>query len=383
MFMAGAMCIVLFSAHRSFPSEVQGLDYWALGALTLVLAAIVFSLRNAFPGWLVPICGNSLLFWAIGFSMIGTQKFYGRPPGWRLFHLVWLAGMACIGWWLLVKPDFLARVAAFSLALSIFYVVQLALIVRHGERHFSSYFFGLLMSIQVVVVLARGASALYFGAASIDLLRVGPFQTVYLAVSNFMSLLLTVGFMTVATRRLQTLLEQRSNLDPLTGVLNRRGFGAIYAQQAARMKRALQPMTLLSIDLDHFKSINDRFGHAMGDRVLMHAASRIGQALRETDHVARFGGEEFVVLLPDTAMDRAQRVALRIQASLREGRDGGLPEYTASIGVACQVSADDKLDDILSLADAALYRAKADGRDRIETAVQAVAPAMAWQGSLG
>jgi diguanylate cyclase (GGDEF)-like protein len=368
MLMAGAMSIVLFSAHRSFPSEVKGLGYWALGSLTLMLSAILFGLRGFFPNAVVLLCANAALFWAIGFSMIGTQKFYGRAPGWLLFHLVWGIGMACVGWWLLGEPNFDARVAVFSFFVSIFYLVQLGLIVRHGERHFSTYFFGSLMLIQASAVIARGVAALHDGGGSVDLESGGPFLAVYVAISNFMSLLLTVGFMTVATRRLQILLEKRSNLDPLTSALNRRGFAEIYAQEKARMQRDLQPMTFLSVDLDYFKSINDSFGHAVGDSVLVHAANTIRNALRATDHMARFGGEEFVVLLPETDKDIAHVIAERIQSSLRGAPSDGLPAFTVSIGISCQTTPEETLDAVLVRADAALYRAKEGGRDRIEVA---------------
>jgi len=179
--------------------------------------------------------------------------------------------------------------------------------------------------------------------------------------------------MTVATRRLQTILERRSTLDPLTQVLNRRGFADIYAKEHALMRRESTFMTMLSIDLDYFKKINDCHGHAAGDRVLIDVAAVIGKALRASDHVARFGGEEFIVLLPATGIDRAQHIGERIQAALRLPRTD-VPAYTVSIGIACQITADEDLDGILVRADKALYRAKENGRDRIEVATDAPVP---------
>ncbi|GGC63262.1 GGDEF domain-containing protein [Undibacterium terreum] len=367
MLMLGAMSIVLYSAHRSFPSEVRGLGFWALGALTMMFASIFFALQGILPTKLVLLIGNALLFWAVGFAMIGTQQFYGRAPSWLLLHAVWLVGMAGIAWWLLARPDLNARIAVFSACISLLYLVQLGLIVFYGERHFSTWFFGALMLVQVTTILARGVAA-GAGGNSVNLQELGLFQIIYICVSNFMSLLLTVGFMTVATRRLQVLLEQRSNLDPLTSVLNRRGFALAYAQHRARMQRSLQPMSFMSIDLDHFKSINDRFGHAAGDEVLMHAASTITKALRGSDHLARFGGEEFIVLLPATEKDTAYVIAERIRAAVHHTAPDGLPPYTISIGIACQRIPDETMDAVLVRADAALYRAKTGGRDRIEMA---------------
>jgi diguanylate cyclase (GGDEF)-like protein len=384
--MGGAMSVVLFSAYKSFPDEIQGLQYWAGGLLLLVTAAILFALRHGpLPREIAVLGANCFLIWGVGLSMIGTQKFYGRKPSWWLIHLIWVAGMAGMVYWLLVRPSFAFRIASYSLLVSTFYATQVVLIYRHGERHFSTWFFGLLMTMQTLVVMTRGVLALASGNGHGDLMQPGPFQSIYLATGNFMALLLTVGFMTVATRRLQTILERRSTLDPLTQVLNRRGFADVYARERALLRREGGQMTMLSIDLDFFKLINDRHGHATGDRVLIDVAKVIGKVLRGSDHLARFGGEEFVVLLPDAGEELACNVAERIQLALRlprvpsaeasppsaKNRPPALPAYTVSIGIATQNDANEDLDGILMRADKALYSAKEHGRDRIEVAEHA------------
>lgn len=222
------------------------------------------------------------------------------------------------------------------------------------------------MLVQAGVVLARGVAALAHGGASVDLMVAGTNASIYLAVANFMALLLSVAFMMLATRRLQTILERRSTHDPLTQVLNRRGFGDAYLREKARLRRHRRPLALLSIDLDYFKSINDSHGHAVGDQVLTHVAGLISSVLRESDCVARFGGEEFIVLMPDTAPHHAIKVAERICYLLRHAERRALPACTVSIGVACQASEHEELEQLLSRADAALYQAKENGRDRIE-----------------
>ena len=201
-----------------------------------------------------------------------------------------------------------------------------------------------------------------------EALRSGPLVNVFMALASFMSLMLAVAFLMMAMRRLQGILEERSTHDPLTGVLNRRGFDIFYAKQRVQLGRDGRPLSLMSIDLDHFKAINDRYGHVMGDRVLVQIASVIGQALRESDYVARFGGEEFVVLLPDAEVPRAMMVAERIRDALRTGWDDQLPPCTVSIGIGTHVSREESLDSLLARTDAALYRAKQNGRDRVELA---------------
>ncbi|MTV40194.1 diguanylate cyclase [Duganella radicis] len=366
--MAGAMSVVLYSAHLSFPKEIQGMREWSFGLLLLVAGAMFYNLGDS--TYIPKMCANSVLIWALGFMLIGTEKFYELRPSWMLFHGIWLVSMLTIGYWLIFVPNFSYRVAAFSYLASIFYLRLIYLIWKHGEPHFSTRFFRALMIVQALVVLTRGVLASINGEAHINLLAIGPFQSIYLATGHFMILLMTVGFMTVCTRRLQTILERRSTLDPLTEVLNRRGFADIYAKEHALMRREGTFMTMLNIDIDYFKKINDCHGHAVGDRVLIDVAQVIAKALRASDHLARFGGEEFVVLLPATGLDRALHITERIQTALRAPRPD-VPSYTVSVGVACQTSAEESLDGILVRADKALYCAKERGRDRYEIAPDA------------
>jgi diguanylate cyclase (GGDEF)-like protein len=365
--MAGAMSIVLFSAYRSFPPEVRGLGHWALGMVSLTLTGVVLCSQGVIPEAPMLFMANSTLLWCAGLMLIGTQKFYGRKPSWWWLALAWAIGMGCLIGWYVITQHYALRVAVFSLLTLSFYLPQLLLIVRHGERHFSSWFFGALLLVQSLVLLLRAVVAMAGGAGTSNASN-GPMQSIFLLTANFMTLLMAVGFMAVATRRLQTVMEHRSNSDPLTGVLNRRGFAAAYGREVALMKRHAKPMTLLSIDLDFFKAINDKYGHAVGDQVLVHAARSTVSALREIDHVARFGGEEFIVLLPETTAERALVVAQRIQALLCASRGDEVPAYTVSIGIACQSAPDEGMEKVMARADTALYRAKAAGRDRSEVA---------------
>ncbi|WP_300749598.1 GGDEF domain-containing protein [Janthinobacterium sp.] len=367
--MTVAMSVVMFAAQRSFPPDVQGLREWGGGMLTLVVSSALFALRGlVMPEILLPLA-NTVFLWGMGRVLIGTQKFYGVRPNWRLFHAVWLLGLLVMVVWLHWRPDFAMRVALMSFLVLVLNLAQLLVIVRHGERHLSTTFFATLSLLQVLSVLHRGVTALQ-GGAGVDLVQGGRYHDLYLTVMAFLTLLLPVGFMTVATRRLQLLLEQRSNLDPLTSVLNRRGFADAHARESARLQRSGLPLAVMSIDLDFFKAINDAHGHAVGDLVLVDVAGVITAALRAGDFVARFGGEEFVVLLPDTDMERATLIAQRIRQVLHQPRPSDamdLPRYTVSIGIASQHGSGEPLDAMLLRSDRALYRAKQAGRDRIET----------------
>jgi diguanylate cyclase (GGDEF)-like protein len=378
LFTTTLTCLVLaaamFSVHLSFRREVAGVGHWACGLAALVAAGMLFLLRGALPDALALPIANVFLMWGIGLSMIGTRRFFGEPGGWAIFHAAWLLEQAAVLWWLLVEPNFPHRAAAFSFAVSVFYVDQLRLVWRHRAPHFTSWFFGALLGAQVLNTLTRGVAALFMDADAANLLHRSTLANGYLALANFMALLMTVAFLMLATRKLQQILEQRSTHDPLTGVLNRRGFLQFFSRVRARQQRSDVPLSLMVIDLDHFKAINDQFGHAHGDEVLVHVASVIMGAARQCDYVARFGGEEFVVLMPDTALTQAQQLALRIQSLLRDRHRPGETACTVSIGIAAQHAANESLDSLFSRADMALYRAKANGRNRAEVAA---APSLA------
>lgn len=367
--MAAAMSVVMYSCHRSFPKEIKGLGDWSFALVLMVVAVVLFSFQGG--SFKLLLAANAFMVWGLGYMMVSTERFFNLRPSWWLFHAVWAAVMACLAYWMFVRTSFTNRVAAFSFLTVIYHARQIFLLWRYGGRHFSNWFFACLILFESVVVVLRGALALTTGNDDVNLNTAGGFQNLYLATAHFMVLLMTVGFIGVSTRRFQTILERRSTLDPLTATLNRRGFADIYIKENALMRRENTLMTMLNIDIDYFKKINDSHGHAVGDRVLIDVAKMIGKALRVSDHIARFGGEEFVVLLPNTGLEQALQITQRIQEALREPR-AGIPAYTVSIGVACQASADESLDGILVRADKALYRAKEKGRNRYEIAPAAV-----------
>jgi diguanylate cyclase (GGDEF)-like protein len=151
--------------------------------------------------------------------------------------------------------------------------------------------------------------------------------------------------------------------DPLTGIGNRRAFdralGSLLARAGVRC-------TLALIDLDHFKEVNDRSSHLAGDRVLQRVAGVLKQASRRTDLAARFGGDEFAIVFSDADLDAASIVCERIRAAIERHADDGSPPVTISIGLA-ECAAGEVAESLLQRADAALYRAKADGRNRVAT----------------
>ncbi len=167
-------------------------------------------------------------------------------------------------------------------------------------------------------------------------------------------------------------LEVMANTDPLTAVLNRRALTERLASELERVRRYETQVSVLLIDIDHFKRVNDNYGHLVGDDVLMDVGALLQRAVRSVDVVARYGGEEFVIVLPETGLTGATTFADRIRELVEEhtfAHAGGSDlRLTASIGVASYPSPGlETVEDLLAKADQALYRAKAEGRNRVRT----------------
>jgi diguanylate cyclase (GGDEF)-like protein len=222
------------------------------------------------------------------------------------------------------------------------------------------------------------AAALYFNlkAAMISEATLITY-VVYVAVAMGMAF----GFFWMTTATLSSMLEQIASTDPLTRLFNRRAFRSWCEMELERSQRRKRPFSLLMVDLDHFKQINDQFGHNTGDVALCAAVEQMQDSIRGIDILGRWGGEEFVVLLPGASMEAALVIAERVRANVGTvtvgesgrlhriqevlGNPKDMRHLTVSLGVASYRGKGDKMDEIVKRADEALYSAKANGRNRV------------------
>ncbi len=175
-----------------------------------------------------------------------------------------------------------------------------------------------------------------------------------------------VELLATRNRLLVDRLVAEARMDNLTGLLNRRGFAERAAAELARSRREASWLGVATFDLDHFKAINDEYGHEIGDQVLIKVSEFFRAEMRESDVLARMGGEEFTALLPGDSSEQAGALAERVRARLEASEDSGLPSVTVSAGVVSAIGPAD-LDALLRDADLALYEAKFTGRNRTVT----------------
>jgi diguanylate cyclase (GGDEF)-like protein len=220
---------------------------------------------------------------------------------------------------------------------------------------------------------AARARAIEVGADEVLHKPIHPFE-LRLRLRAMLRIQHLAGELHLANRRLRLL----ARTDDLTGLRNRRGLKVALLRELRRAERYGRDLSVLQIDVDRFKQVNDRYGHAVGDQVLQGVARALQIGVRQVDVVARVGGEEFVVVAPETPLDDALQVAERLRAlvaSFELPVGDQLVRVTISAGVAsCRTSGVTEPDLLLQVADAALYRAKALGRDRVEAAAEEARP---------
>jgi diguanylate cyclase (GGDEF)-like protein len=191
--------------------------------------------------------------------------------------------------------------------------------------------------------------------------------TVVLALLLFRWLPLAIKERRAAEQRTSDL-EAIAAIDFLTGIYNRREFESLARAELARCQRYMRPLSGLIVDVDHFKAVNDRFGHAVGDAVLKNVVAICGAEKRESDVLARLGGDEFIVMLPETTVAAAAQFAERLRRRVEDSTPSVYGEYvgvTVSIGIAGASIGPSGIEELLRRADEALYEAKALGRNRV------------------
>ncbi len=367
LLLIGSMFIYFWAQDRA----AAWLLWWGV-PLMFGGAGLVFYMR---PGWDADIgsivVGNLARLLAIASLWQGVRVFHGRPP-------LWIAlGALTAGWLALcVLPEFRASLPWRIAAVSVINGGLCALAAYELWRDRSEV---LVSRMPAVVVFSSFASLMALRAALVTVLPfpVGALPLDPLWLGGFMLIVFIhtafAGFLLISMTKERKEAEQRGFAlsDPLTGLMNRRAFNDFAERASRRRKYGREPMALLVLDLDGFKSINDRFGHDVGDRMLVAFAHEAEASIRPADQLYRIGGEEFCCHLPDTEVAGAIVVAERIRAAFEAVRlivDGQSVQGTVSVGVAATTHAGLDLLLLLAAADAALYEAKARGRNRVVVA---------------
>jgi diguanylate cyclase (GGDEF)-like protein len=362
---AGLLLLFAFMQNR----RTTALAWWGIGYLLGATAAALIAAPTLLPNGVAPCAGNALLCSAYGLMWGGARSFEGRRPpllGVAAGAIIWIVAYqfgaiagsapACIVLVSLILATY-ALLAARELCYAhdpelISRWPTLALVLAHAGFLLARIPFANVIAISVASGHPHGA-----------IVPVMAFQALFVT--------LCLPFLRVAMSKERAELEQRKAAltDPLTGIANRRAFfdrGAPLLELAQADRRSA---ALLLFDLDRFKEVNDTAGHQAGDRVLKAFCDLVGAGIGPRDLFGRLGGEEFACVLVDASMAQALQVAEQLRAKFAALRLPGIEaQPTVSVGVAMAGEAGRTLPALLATADRALYRAKADGRNRVSRA---------------
>jgi diguanylate cyclase (GGDEF)-like protein len=359
---------LLLMATRAYTGRARvSLRIWGTVLLLQSLGWLLAALRGRIgDGWSI-VLANGLLIASYAETARALRLLLGVPQ-----RRAWLAGIGLAAWlgivWFgVVAPDYRTRVYIAAALLGC-YLAMLLWPLRHALRPGGSSAQRVMLTVLAGAAAAWGLRLHELGTtAQVGLLLATPGNVVNMVYGALEPVFASIGFLLMYNEAAQAELRRLARTDPLTGTLNRLALDEegqrLFGQDAA--------LVALMLDADHFKAINDRFGHAVGDRVLAALASGIGALLRPGDVLGRAGGEEFLLLLPHTGLAGALELAEGLRAhvaTMSLELDGQVQPITVSIGAAERTAGDRDLAALVRRADRALYEAKRAGRNRVVAA---------------
>lgn len=373
VFTAGALALMasgfLFLQSMNLPAKVLGIRSWAY-AMLLGWASVALRWElGIIPDFFSLVLSNGLAMLAMALILYGLRRFNGQPP--RMVPIASLAVvlLLLISWFSVVDDRYQVRIVAFSVyaVLAFSLAAHAAFVGRSVFKSPARLLIGWLFIAMAAVMAMQVVDVFVFGVNPESLHTDSPLNLVIVGSANVLILGLFFGFVMLVNDRLRAELISLANTDALTLALNRRAFMEEAGRALARERRQQNSCALLMLDLDHFKRVNDRFGHVQGDRVLKSFADRVRERLRAGDVFGRYGGEEFVVMLLGAGLEDARVLAEELRERVSEAPlsgEGGTRGLTVSIGIVAD-EGEGGVPELIEAADWALYRAKHLGRNRV------------------
>lgn len=357
---------VLPLAFELFQYETTRYDYlFLLGRVLQAAAWGLIVARESLPLWLSFAVGNSVLLygWMLEALAVIALKYVVTNRCIAIYAAV--VAVAQLALWPVFGLAQTTAVLVSSLCFALLLLIPgIVLLISSHRTSYLQKMLGSMYCFCCMALLWRGIDSGL--QASYWLLAARPSQIVVLLALQGLMIVSGLGYVLVKKERLSRELKTCADTDPLTGLYNRRAFLLLANQLIKSAIRRQESMALLVLDIDHFKRINDRYGHGVGDRIIANLAQTMRQTLRQSDVACRYGGEEFVILLPDCDKAMAVQAAERLRQAVEKGAPG-IVFYTVSIGVAAAAGEQIRLEELINRADLAMYRAKDMGRNRVQS----------------
>ncbi len=361
LLLAGVFAAVFFGLRRSHP-HVQGIVSIAFSFLAGATGILLLFLRGTIPDFVSMTVATALVLTAFVLQYNAVLRFFGARRSLYPLLLADGAAMAVVFYFSQIQHNIVLRIVASSLAIALARGLIALELFKHSQGRAHRRVFAIVMAIFAVLSCSRAVIACLYRAPS-NYLRSGSFQTITMGGDLVYLCLLGLLFYTMVNSEIIALVRAESEIDPLSGIFNRRGIELKLDLELKRVKHNGHTLSIGLVDIDYFKAINDTAGHAEGDNALRNVVMTISAKLRAYDILGRFGGDEFLLILPQTLAGGALIVAERIGEAVHslpstyQGR-----ALTLSIGLTEAIPGDYSTS-LLSRADQALYRAKHAGRN--------------------
>jgi len=361
-----AVLIYLWRVQHNYPPARD----WAVAALISGLGLFCFALRDLAPVWVSEVLSNALVLPGWMIFDYGIVRAAGKQPPLKLGLAICALAVGSAAWHSLVSPNHAAQVLTQNLVFAFFdlYAAHACWKVAEAGRVLTFRWVAALLTFLAIACLWRMASDVFDLAPAFA--QASP-RTVLVAASMFAFPMIVMLLALQTSQSLQRKINDQARHDMLTGAFNRRAFDEFVNREWSRSVRRSDPFSVLTVDIDHFKKFNDQHGHQTGDATLVEVSNAAQAALRVDDIWCRYGGEEFIALLPNTTVEQALTVAERLRRGVEEtaiATKKGLLKVSVSIGVAERRAGQTHWSEVLAVSDAALYQAKASGRNRVAAA---------------
>lgn len=390
VFVVGTMVTSIIGVLMFFIARAQKshtyLHIVSIGFLALAIGALLTALRGYISDFASIIVANAFVFVWMVLIWHGVRVMHHRSQPW-LWSLVILIGtVSLFSYYTYWDNDIGMRIIVLSLYLALYSALAARELLLDQNKSIEHIYTATVLAVYSASMLIR-AQYTFGTPIVVDYMAVGTSHQLSILLSIAVDVGLAIGFLWIWQRKLEARLQDRAKAleeahrltdqlrreaeeaalhDPLTGAGNRRKFMAMAIQEHERHVRYGRALSFAFLDIDHFKMINDRFGHEAGDEVLTKLVACVSDITRNLDMIFRWGGEEFAVLFPETELSKAEGVCQRIRKAVEETLQvEGLP-ITVSIGVA-QMQNGESLTDLSKRADDYMYQAKQNGRNCIVT----------------
>lgn len=372
--------IVMANVWLQNRKRFKGTSHWLIYYILQTVGILLIMLKGIVPEMVTSVVANTTIVCGLLFFLIGLQRFIDRKSEYVINLVYLLFFLALYYYYRIIDPNFKLRVLLFSVSVIIIMIQSMYLLMYRTEKSQRIIYRNTALVCLLLLILysVRLVLAIFIYPQESEFINGNVIDSILMLCSQMLGIMMTFSLVLMINMRLfndvQQYAEEKelmvqelrrlANTDGLTGIYNRSKIEQILTIEVLRSRRYKHPLSIIIADIDHFKTVNDTYGHNVGDVVLSGISSMMKEHIREVDYIGRWGGEEFLIVCPETSLEGARKLAEKLRKKIEKHQFNEIGVKTISMGVA-EIEEDDWDEEILKRADRNLYKAKKAGRNRV------------------